>query len=317
MIDCYSNAPYLYLIDKRYLTIKPSLAELQTFMSIVRTGSFRAASVELGVSPPAVSLSLKQLEDRLGLKLINRSTRSMSLTEAGAKLYEELAPALSNIDRAVKNIADLRDRPTGTLRIVASRLAARLYVAPLVRGFVDRYPEMKVELWADDNLTDLSEDNFDAGVRLGAIVDDRMVAIPIGPKARFVVVATSAYWRDHARPSHPRELLAHECVSFRFPTSRRPYQWMFRRGNEELSIEVKGSTIVNDMDVAATLVLKGVGVGYLLYDQVAEEIESGRLVTALEAWLPPRAGHYLYYPSNRLVSRGFQAFKEFVRETAC
>ncbi|MFC4729210.1 LysR family transcriptional regulator [Coralloluteibacterium thermophilus] len=292
------------------------MTELQTFVSIVRAGSFRAASVELDVSPPAVSLSLKQLEDRLGLKLINRSTRTMSLTEAGARLYEELAPALSNMDRAVKNIADLRDRPAGTLRIVSSRLAARLYVAQMVHGFVDRYPEMKVELWADDSLTDLSEENFDAGVRLGAIVDDRMVAIPIGPKARFVVVATPEYWQDHPRPSHPRELLAHECVKFRFPTSRRPYRWIFRRGNEDLSIEVNGSTTVNDMDVAATLVLRGLCVGYLLYDQVAEEIESGRLVTALESWLPPRAGHYLYYPSNRLVSRGFQAFKDFAREAA-
>ena len=296
--------------------MKPSLAELQTLVSIVRTGSFRAASVELEVSPPAVSLSLKQLEDRLGLKLINRSTRSMSLTEAGARLYEDLSPALSNIDHAVNNLAELRDRPAGTLRIAASRLAARLYMAPLVHGFVRRYPEMKVELWADDNLTDLSEDNFDAGVRLGAIVDDRMVAIRVGPKARFVVVATPAYWHDHPVPSHPRDLLAHECVEFRFPTSRRPYQWMFRRGDEDISIEVNGSTIVNDMEVAAELVRNGLGVGYLLYDQVAEEIESGRLVMALESWLPPRAGHYLYYPSNRLVSRGFQAFKDFVREAA-
>ncbi len=239
----------------------------------------------------------------------------MSLTEAGARLYEDLSPALSNINHALDNLADLRNRPTGTIRIVAARLAARLYVARLARAFVARYPEMRVELSADDNLSDLSEENFDAGVRLGAIVDDRMVAFPVGPKARFVVAATPAYWREHPPPAHPRELLAHDCVAFRFPSSKRPYRWAFRRDDEDIAIEVNSRIIVNDMDVAAELVLDGIGPGYLLYDQVDNAIQSGGLVTALESWLPERAGFYLYYPSNRLISRGFHAFKDFARQS--
>lgn len=290
------------------------LTELAAFVSIVKNKGFRAASVELGVSPSAASLTLKKLENRLQLKLINRSTRSMSLTEAGQRLYNDLSVAFTNVDRALDNLSEFRDKPTGTVRIVASRLATRLHLVRLADLFVQKYPSMAIEICADDALSTLSDENFDAGVRLGAIVPEHMIALPIGPKLRFSVVATAGYWSQFPSLEHPHSLRDHNCIGFRFPSSKRSYQWEFRRENEEISLETKGNIIVNDMDFALDLALRGAGVSYLLFDQVLPYINSGELVPVLEKWLPERFGFHMYYPAGRLMTRGFEAFKELVKQ---
>lgn len=294
--------------------MKAPLHDLALFAAIGRHGSFRAASAELGVTPPAVSIALKQLEEKLGLRLINRTTRNMSLTEAGQRLYDSIAPALLQIDEAVEGLSELREGPSGTIRIVAARLAARFYVSQLANEFTRRYPGMSVELHGDDNLTDLSQENFDAGVRFGEIVADRMISLPVSPPIRFCLVATPEYWRHNAPPLHPRDILNHRCIVFRFPTSKRPYRWEFRHNGMEVYIEVKGHLIANDMDLILNMALQGGGVAYLLYDQVASHLKTGELVSVMEEWLPERSGFYLYYPSSRLMSQGFRKFLDFVKK---
>lgn len=241
------------------------LTELATFVSIVRHGSFRAASRELGITPSATSLALKRLETRLNLKLINRSTRSMSLTEVGRRLFDDLSVAFANINRSVDNLSDFRDKPTGHLRIVAARTAARYYLTNIVTNFVREYPGMKVEIYAEDALTTLSDDNFDAGIRLGGIVPEHMVKVPIGDNIRFTVVATEEYWKKNTIPLSPQMLNKHNCIVFRFPSSKKLYQWEFSNGKTEYNFDAEGNVVVNDLDIELDLVLKGVGVGYLLF----------------------------------------------------
>jgi DNA-binding transcriptional LysR family regulator len=294
--------------------MKPSFSDLATFAAVARNRSFRAAGVELGVSSSAVSHALRQLEQCLSLRLVNRTTRSVSLTEAGTRLYESLAPAIVGIHRAVDDLSPLRDTPVGTLRITAARQAARLFLADIATDFVKKFPEMKVEIFSDDRLSDVVGEGYDAGVRLGEIVSENMIATPISPRIRFAVVATPAYFREHPPPQHPKDLLNHKCVVFRFPTSESLYRWEFERASTRMEIAVNGNLAVDDMDVALDAVLHGAGVGFFFVDQVMSHVVTGKLSLALEDWLPERSGFHLYYPSRRHVSHGFRTFLSFIKE---
>jgi len=294
--------------------MKASLSDLATFAAVARHRSFRAASIELGVSSSAVSHALRQLEERLALRLVNRTTRSVSLTEAGQKLYDNLAPAMLDIHRAVEMLSPLRDTPTGTLRITAARQAARLVLLPLATAFVQQYPGMKVEIVAEDKLSDVIKEGFDAGVRLGEIVAQNMIAVRLGPPVRFAVAATPDYFKHAPPPRHPKDLLVHKCVVFRFPTRESAYRWEFEQGATRLAIDVNGDIAVNDMDLALDAVLRGAGIGIFHVEQLQELVAAGKLVTVLDDWLVDRPAFHLYYPSRRQMPHGFRLFLAFIRD---
>ncbi|UGS41194.1 LysR family transcriptional regulator [Pseudocitrobacter corydidari] len=290
--------------------MRMNMTDFATFIAVARHQSFRAAGDHLGLSPSAISHSIKQLEQRLKIRLFNHTTRSVSLTEAGQNLYDRLRPAFDEIQIMLDEVNNFRVAPIGTLKINAARLAARIFLMPLLVQFTRQYPDIKIEVTADDTLVDIVKQGFDAGIRLSSIVEKDMIAVPIGPAVKLCVVATPEYFAKHGKPEHPKALLTHQCVVFRYPGGR-PCHWQFSDG---LEIAVTGNIIVNDMDAELDAVLMGAGVGYLLCEQVNEHLHSGRLESVLEEWLPARPGFQLYYPNRHYMSCGLRAFLDFVKQ---
>ncbi len=293
--------------------MKLNFSDFATFVAVAKHQGFRAAGVALGVSPSAVSHSMKQLEQRLKIRLLNRTTRSVSLTEAGQSLYDRLSPAFENISLTIDDLNRFRDLPIGTLRINAAQQAARLFLMPLVTEFIHCYPDIKVEITTDDKLTDIVKHGFDAGIRLKDIVEKDMIAMPIGPPVRFAVVATPAYFEKHSLPTHPNELVDHQCVVFRFPSGR-AYHWEFEHDGSKLEVSTDGNITVDDLDLELDAVLRGAGVGYLIYEQVEQHIQDGRLISVLDTWLPERPGFHLYYPNRQYMPYGLKSFLAFIKQ---
>ena len=292
-----------------------TLNDLQAFAAVARTRSFRGAAAELGVSASALSHALRGLEARLGVRLLNRTTRSVAPTEAGQRLLERLAPALRDIRGALDEVNAFRDSPIGTLRINAPRPACELVLAPLVARFLAEHPGMRVELVADDRIVDIVALGFDAGVRFGESLQQDMIAVPLGPAQHFVVVASPAYLAARGTPASPHDLAAHSCVRVRFPDGSY-YRWQFQRGPERVEVEVDGRVATDDMRMILAAAEQGLGLAYI-YAQYAEPaLAAGRLVTVLDDWRPPEPGFFLYYPSHRLPPAGLRAFIELAR-TAC
>lgn len=295
--------------------MKPGLPDFATFIAVARHKNFRAAGDELGLSPSAVSHSVKQLELRLKIRLFNRTTRSVSLTEAGSTLYERLRPAFDEIYNILDEVNSFRATPMGTLKINSARLPARLFLMPLVAGFTKAYPDIKVELTTEDKFIDIVKDEFDIGVRLHRTVEKDMIAVPIGPEVKIAVVATPNYLSRYPEPNHPSDLVKHQCIVFRYPSGR-PYHWEFSNINEKLMIVPTGNIVVDDLDSELEVVLHGAGIGYLYYEQVKVFIENGSLVSILNAWLPDRPKFQLYYPNRQYMSRPLRAFLDYLHEQA-
>lgn len=291
---------------------RPSLNDLQAFAIVARLRSFRRAALELDVSPSALSHTLRALETRLGLRLLNRTTRSVAPTEAGQALLERLAPALLAIEGALDQLDAFRRSPLGTLRINAPRAAIEFVLAPLAARFLRENPGMRLELVAENRLVDIVADGFDAGVRFGASLAQDMVALPLGPAQRFVVVGAPAYLAQFGVPRTPRELAAHRCICQRFPDGGL-LRWYFERAGERLDIEVRGPLVVSEAGLARCAAEDGLGLAFLYQQLAAPAIGAGRLVTVLDDWRPPESGFFLYYPSHRLVPAGLRAFIELVR----
>lgn len=289
------------------------LSDLQAFASVARLRSFRRAAEEMNVSPSALSHTLRGLETRLGVRLLNRTTRSVAPTEAGQALLARLAPALLDIEGAIDEINAFRDSPLGTLRINAVRAAAEYVLAPLASRFLLENPGMRLELVADNKLVDIVAEGFDAGVRYGARLAQDMIAVPLGPAQRFVVVASAAYLAERGVPQTPRDLAAHRCIRIRF-TSGEIYRWEFSRGDEKLEVEVEGPLDVAEMPLMIRAAEDGLGLAYVYEQAAAASIAAGRLLTVLDDWRPPEPGFFLYYPSRRLVPAGLKAFIELLRE---
>lgn len=289
-----------------------SLADLQAFATVARRRSFRQAAAELGVSPSALSHALRGLEARLGVRLLNRTTRSVAPTEAGERLLARLSPALQDIHGALDEINAFRDSPLGTLRINAPRAACELVLAPLIGRFLAAHPGMRVELVAEDALVDIVASGFDAGVRFGESLQQDMVAVPLGPAQRFVVVGSPDYLASHGTPTCPRELQQHRCVRIRFPNGSF-YRWEFARGNERCEIEVDGPLATSEMRVMVDAAEQGLGLAYVYHQYAAAPVAAGRLHPVLDDWCPAIPGFYLYYPSRRLQPNGLRAFIEFVQ----
>jgi DNA-binding transcriptional LysR family regulator len=288
-------------------------AELRAFAAVAEHASFTRAAAQLGLSPSALSQTIRELEERLGVRLINRTTRSVAPSEAGARLLARLLPVLADLDQALADIRALRDVPSGLLRINASRIAAIQHLAPLVGPFLHTYPDITLDIVVDDRLVDIVAGRFDAGVRLGEMVEKDMVAVKLGGDMEMMVVAAPAYLDRFGIPANPRDLQYHRCINFRWPTHGDLYRWEFEQGAEKLEVSVEGPLVVTEPEIAARAVLDGVGIGYLFDHQVRPYVAAGRMVHLLKDWTPAFPGFYLYYPSRRQMPPALRAFIDFLR----
>ncbi|CAI0811002.1 LysR family transcriptional regulator [Serratia grimesii] len=289
-------------------------AELRAFAAIVEYGSFARAAAQLGMSASALSQTQRNLEARLGVRLLNRTTRSVALTQAGALLLAQLQPAMAEIESAVTQTAALRLQPAGTLRLNASSLAAIHYLAPLLAPFNVHYPDIIVDLSVEDRLVDIVAAGFDAGVRLHERLPKDMVAVSLGEKQRMCVVASPTYLARYGTPQTPYALRQHRCLNTRWPTNGNLYRWEFERDGETLDVAVEGPLIVDDPQVLVRAAADGLGIAYLFESQAAEAVRDGRLLPLLTTWTPPFPGFYLYYPANRQMPRPLRAFIDFARQ---
>ncbi|OJH42008.1 LysR family transcriptional regulator [Cystobacter ferrugineus] len=285
---------------------------LSPFLAIATHRSFRRAAVELGVSPSALSHSLRGLEEQLGVRLINRTTRSVALTEAGERLFARIRPAFRDIRDALEELNAFRGQPMGTLRINAARTSAQLALLPVVTRFARAYPDVRVEIRVDDGLSDIVAEGFDAGVRLGENLAADMLAVSLGPRQRSAVVASPEFFTRHAVPRTPWELRELPCIRYRF-LSGVFYRWEFERDGEEVTVEVDGPLTLGDQGFMIDAALDGLGLAYVFEELVRTLLEQGRLVRVLEDWCPDYPGFFLYYPSRRQLPVALRAFIDFTR----
>ena len=301
------------LLIQGYIMRGSEFTELKAFSAIVEEGSFVRAAARLRVSPPALSQSIRQLETRIGVRLLNRTTRSVSATAAGDALFSRLAVAFGELESAIADVHAARDRPAGSLRINVPRVAAVRFIAPILGDFQRAYPDIALTVIVDDTLADIVEGRFDAGIRLGERLQKDMVAVKLSEDLQMAAVAAPAYLENRAIPRHPQELHQHQCIKFEWPGGGNLYRWEFARGKRALEIAIEGSLTVNDTELMLNAVLDGVGIAYMFEYQVRPWIEQGRLVRFLEAWSPSFPGFYLYHPSSRHVPPALRAFIDFVR----
>lgn len=292
------------------MRIDPS--DLATFLAIARHRSFRAAATELGVSASALSHALRNIEERLDVRLINRTTRSVALTEAGERLFARIIPAFRDIDDALEDLNNFRGKPAGTLRFSAARQSAQLVLLPIVTRFLKNYPDIGVEIMINDALIDMVSAGFDAGVRFGETIAADMIAIPIGPRHRFAVVGSPGYFKARKPPVTPHDLKGMPCIRYRF-TSGVVYRWEFERGGIEVDIDVEGSLTLNDQDLMVDAALDGTGLAYVFEAQVEALIAKKKLARVLADWCPAYPGFFLYYPSRRQLPAALRAFVDFVK----
>ena len=276
-----------------------TLNDLLAFAAVARERSFTRAAAVLGMSPSALSHAMRGLEERLGVRLLARTTRSVAPTEAGERLLQSLNPALSDIEGGLEALAEWRDNPSGTVRITTFAYAARMVLVPRLPAFLLAHPDINVEVIIQDGLTDIVASGFDAGIRLGETVAKDMIAVRVGPELRTVVVGTPSYFARIPPPDTPYDLERHACIGYRLTTSGGLLPWEFEKDGKEIKIRTSGPLIVNDGELPAAAVRAGVGLGYMMEHDVADEIASGALVQVLNDWCPPFPGFHLYHPSRR------------------
>ncbi len=287
---------------------KPDLNDLLAFLTVVREGSFTKAAASLGISQPFLSQVIRNLEARLGVRLLARTTRSVAPTEAGARLASAIAPDLEHIAAELDALSAFRDKPAGTIRISLGEHAARTAVWPKLPGFLETYPDVKVELAIDHGLTDIVAEGFDAGVRLGERLARDMIAVRIGPNLRMSVVGSPAYFAKRARPSVPNDLIEHACVNLRMPTYGGLLIWEFEKDKVSQNVRVDGQLVVNSTSHALKGALSGLGLALIMEDVAQPYIAAGELIRVLDEWCPSFEGYHLYYPSRRQASPAFAAF---------
>ncbi|HBK46934.1 MAG TPA: LysR family transcriptional regulator [Xanthomonadaceae bacterium] len=287
--------------------------DLLVFATVAREGSFTRAAAQLGVSQSALSHTVRALETRLGIRLLTRTTRSVSMTEAGERLYDTVAPRFEEIESELSAITEFRERPAGTVRITTAGHPADAYVWPKLSKVLLDYPDLKVEVTVDYGLADIVAQRYDIGIRLGERVARDMIAVPISPPQRMAVVATPDYFRTHAAPRAPAELAAHSCIGLRLPTHGGLLPWEFDRDGQELRVRVDGQWTFNGSAQIARAALAGAGLAYLPEEMVLEHIAAGRLRRVLEDWCEPFDGYYAYYPSRRQSSGALRVVIDALR----
>jgi DNA-binding transcriptional LysR family regulator len=294
---------------------RPQLAELTAFVAVAEQLSFTKAAVQAGIALPTMSQTIRSLEERLGVRLFNRTTRSVALTEAGERLLGEIQPVIAGIDHALESVNQFRDTPIGTLRLAVSRPSAMRRLAPLLKPFLSEYPAIRVEIAVDDAQNDIVSGRFDAGIRVGQTVERDMTALRLADDFRILTVAAPNYLARHPAPSAPKDLLAHNCIRLRTPWDGTIQPWVFSKGRQTTEIAVSGSLTVNDVELLVSAALDGVGLAYLAEPLAAPHLAQGRLVTLLDDWsggtLP---GVFLYYPSRRQTPVPLAVFLEFVKK---
>lgn len=284
---------------------REEMADLTAFLAVAEARSFTKAATKLGLSQSALSQIVRRLEQRLGMRLLTRTTRSVAPTEAGELLLQTLAPALDELDASIAALSELSGRPAGTIRITSVEHAAKTILWPVLRELMTTYPDIKTDITLDYGLTDIVAERFDAGVRLGEDVDKDMIALRISPDIPMAIVGALSYFDKYPIPTQPQELVKHQCINLRLSTSRGHYVWPFKKGTRELKVRVDGPAAFNTITMILDAVLDGFGLAFLPEDQVQEHLTGGRLVRVLEDWTPCLPGYHLYYPSRRQLSPAF------------
>ncbi|QND63372.1 LysR family transcriptional regulator [Mesorhizobium loti] len=292
---------------------RDNLNELTAFLAVAREESFTRAAAKLGVSQSALSHTVRTLEERLGVRLLTRTTRSVSPTEAGDRLARTIGPRLDEIETELAALSALREKPAGTIRITAGEHAADAILWPAISRLLPDYPDIRIEIIVDYGLTDIVAERYDAGVRLGEQVARDMIAVRIGPDMRMAVVGSPAYFATRPKPRVPQDLTAHNCINLRLPTYGGLYAWEFEKAGRELKVRVEGQLVFNTAALRMNAVLAGLGLAYLPEDQARTRLASGELVRVLADWCAPFPGYHLYYPSRRQATPAFSLLVDALR----
>ncbi|ABE34027.1 bacterial regulatory helix-turn-helix, lysR family protein [Paraburkholderia xenovorans LB400] len=287
--------------------------QLAIFAVVARERSFTRAAARLGMSQPALSRAMRQLEERLGIRLLARTTRSVSATEAGEHLLRVVAPRFEEIDTELALLSQFRDKPAGRLRITAGEHPAVTILQPALAKILPDHPDIRVEVIVDYGLTDIVAEGYDAGVRLGEQIAKDMIAVRIGPEVRMAVVGSPDYFARHPRPRTPRDLIRHNCIAIRLPTYGGIFPWEFEKKGEELKVRVEGQLVFNNIAMRLDAALRGLGLTYMPEDLVKAHVREGVLVRVLSDWCPPIPGYHLYYPSRRQSSPAFTVLRDALR----
>lgn len=295
--------------------IKRNLNDLLYFVTVAREGSFTRAAALLGVTQSALSQAISGLEARLQIRLLTRTTRSVSPTAAGERLLQAIGHRFDEIDAELEELTEMRDKPAGTVRITCGDHVLRTTLLPKLAPLLLEYPDIKMEFDVNYGFRDIVADRFDAGVRLGDTIDKDMIAVPIGPPIRMAVAASPAYFAEHPEPANPRDLMSHKCINMRMQSGGGLYVWEFERRGHTLNVRVDGQLTFNTSPNIVDAALAGLGVAWLPEEEFAPHIEDGRLVRALEDWCAPFPGYYLYYPSRRQPSPAFSLVVNALRFT--
>ncbi|MCB8879390.1 LysR family transcriptional regulator [Acidisoma cellulosilytica] len=291
---------------------QPNLGELRAFAAILRHRSFRKAADELDVSPSTLSHIMRSLEAGLGVRLLHRTTRSLSPTEAGERLMARLQTVLRDLDGALAEATTFGDRPSGRLRINAGEAGARLLLTHVVPTFMERYPEVELDLVTDGRLVDIVAEGFDAGIRLGEAVPQDMIAVRFGGHARFVAVAAPRYLAGRTVPQTPDDLHHHACIRIRMPSGK-PYRWEFERHGQEITIDVPGKLTLDHPGLIVRAAASGLGIAYVVEREAQPYLDRGDLTILLDEWCPPIPGLFLYYPGHRHVPPALRAFVDLLK----
>jgi DNA-binding transcriptional LysR family regulator len=292
---------------------KEDLNDLLAFVVVAREGSFTRAAAQLEISQSALSQTIRRLETRLGIRLLIRTTRNVSRTEAGDRLLSTLAPRFEEIYAELAALGELRDKPAGTIRITASEHATNLILVPALARLLPKYPDIRVEINSENRMVDIVEQRYDAGIRLGEQVAKDMIAVRIGPDVRMAVVGAPSYFANRSLPKTPQDLTDHVCINPRLPTLGGLYAWELKKGKRALNVRVDGQLIVNGVSQMLNAALAGLGLAFMLEDVAKDLVAEGKLVAVLEDWSPSFSGYHLYYPSRRQLSPAFSTLVEALR----
>lgn len=292
---------------------RDELSELRAFICVAEERSFTRAAAKLAVSASALSHTIRGLEERLGLRLLTRTTRSVATTEAGERLYQSIAPHFEQIRSEVDALSELRDKPAGTVRVTTAVHAMETILRPRLAAFLPKFPDIHVEVSIDNGFVDIVGERFDAGVRLGESVSKDMIAVRIGPDWRFVVVGAPNYFTRRSAPVHPGELTNHRCVNLRLASAGGLYAWEFEKEGRALDVRVTGQATFDSIVSVLHAAVDGLGLAFVPEDLARPHIEAGQLFTVLDDWCPPVQGYHLYYPNRRLASPAFARFVEAMR----
>ncbi len=287
---------------------------IQTFLAVAEAKGIRAAAKRLALTPSSVSQALRRLEERLGVVLVQRTTRSVRLTEAGERLYASARPALDELQTALSAMSELGDEPRGMLRLHASSAADAVLSGPLLAGFLARHPHVRLEVATSDAAIDIVAGGYDAGIQLGEVIERDMIALPVTGDIRLVVVGAPAYFARHPRPAHPRDLTQHDCLNWHATPDAPPYRWEFTEGGRDFSVAVPTRVLTNDPELLLRLAREGVGLAMMYESQARDAIARGELEAVLEECSTPCPGFYLYCPRRRQASAALRALVEYLRK---